>query len=399
MGATAILKGIGRTGADVGTGAGILEQQRRAQLEDQFRKFQLQMEHANWQQRVKEQQTQQDQSSPAGIVAQAEGVAGEPLSPDERKRLAGVAAPGAKAKYLDLKPDSTGKMWGLNAETGRYELVPGGENFQAPKKSGLGTVDPIVAAQIGKPPDSAKFPQGENDPNYKGQMKLWGAEAEKIKTRMASATAEARGKAYGAYRPGAYITPEGELVSAFVGQAIGQGWVPAAPGFQAMSKQAQFSEIQSASGKLRSAIGNLQPGDAFSAPAVIQLGMAMNAPDAGSMHSIASNLMASGLNERQQDYVVWLTQMAERLLSIRNIAGMGQGAEDLRRAIQATLPNIASGTPEFALRRMDAVDNQISQLYRGIPKVSKIMGNQSTPAKTAPTDATDDAIIKALGGK
>lgn len=243
--------------------------------------------------------------------------------------------------------------------------------------TGLGKIDPIIAAQIGPPPDPSKFPQGQSDPGFQAQMKLWGVKAETVKNRMASAGAIARGQAFGLNRVGGYITPDGQLVTATGGQAIQQGMVPAAPGFNAMSKQAQFGEMNTASSKLRTAITALQPGDAFTPAAVAQMNLAMRAEDAGTLSTITNNLMASGLNERQQDYAVWLTQMAERVLSLRNIAGMGQGAEDMRRAIQATLPNVASGNKQLALKKLDAVDQQIGQLYKGIPKVSMNQGRAS----------------------
>jgi hypothetical protein len=312
-------------------------------------------------------------------VAELEKLLGHPLSPEQKEKVGGLQPTSPKAKYLDLKQDASGKWWGLNAETQKMEMVPGQEGFKpAPKISAMGKVDPIITAQIGKPPDPTVYPKGEDDPIYKAKAKLWGVEAETIKTRMASAAAEARGKAYGTYRPGAYITPEGELVSSFAGPAIEKGYVPAPQGFQAMSKQAQFQEMSNASGNLRHAIEALQPGDAFSPDQVAKLNLAARAPDEGVFTAIVSNLASSTTNERQQDYLIWLQQMGERILSLRNVAGMGQGAQDLRAAIQATLPNISSGTKEFALKRLDAVDNQITLLQRGIPKVSGI--NTATPS-------------------
>ena len=380
--ATSILQGLGRAGADIGTGAGIVADENRQNAEAQLRQLQAKMQFAEFQQRLKEFQARQqteEQKQPANMISTIEKSLNRKLTDDEKQRFFGIQPPTPKAKYSSMRYDDKGKLWGLNTETNMEEQVPSKGEFNAPKKastSPLGKVNPIVAAQIGKPPDPAKYPQGEDDPGYKGAMKLWGIEAEKISTRMAQSGAAARGAAYQLNRVGNYITPDGELVTATGGEAIKNGYVGAAPGFQAMSKQAQFGEIKSASGKLRDSITALQADDAFSAPQVIQMLRAMQSPDQGSLSASINNLMASGLNDRQQDYVIWLGQMAERILSIRSIAGMGQGAEDLRRAIQATIPNVASGSKEFALKRLDAVDNQISQLYRGIPSVKSVPNQQ-----------------------
>jgi hypothetical protein len=105
--------------------------------------------------------------------------------------------------------------------------------------------------------------------------------------------------------------------------------------------------------------------------------MASNVDDHNVFTSIVNNLAASATNERQRDYLMWLQQMGERVLSLRNVGGMGQGAQDLREAIQATLPGITSGSKEFALKKLTGVDNQIRILGRGVPHTSINMGQPS----------------------
>lgn len=235
----------------------------------------------------------------------------------------------------------------------------------AASKSTMGKISPIIQAQVGAPPNPKDFPQGENDPQFQLKSKLWGANAEAIQKRLDWN----KGAAYRQNTVGPYITPEGTVKAATGAQALAEGLTPFTAGFSTMSRQAQFSEMTSASSKLRTSITQLRPEDAFNATQTALLHLAMRAPDEGTLSTIVTNLGASGLNERQQEYVTWLTQMNERLLSLRNIAGMGQGAQDLRNAIQATLPNIASGQKSFALKKLDAVDQQIAMLYRGVPRM------------------------------
>src|SRR6267142_3842699 len=82
-------------------------------------------------------------------------------------------------------------------------------------------------------------------------------QAQRILQRM-QRDKEAQRAALGLGRPGGYIDPNtGELSTATGGQAIARGLVPAAPGAQAMSKQAQFGEMHTASQKLKESITNL----------------------------------------------------------------------------------------------------------------------------------------------
>jgi hypothetical protein len=297
------------------------------------------------------------------------------LDPDTKKRAENAAQASFRAD-----PDHPDKAIGayLKIADEAHKKIQGTKT---------GTVDPIIIAQIGKPPDPASFPKGDQDPAYQAKAKQWGVRAETVKERMANSSAEARGKAYGEYRPGAFITPEGETVSDFYGDAISKGYTPFAPGFQAMSRNVQIGEMQSASGKLRSAINALEPEDAFTPEAVLQLKRASATDDPKVFSAMIDNALAASLNDRQQDYLVWLQQMGERVLSLRNVAGMGAGAQDLRAAIQSTLPGLTSGTKQLALKRLDAVDNQVNILGRGIPKTN--INTQS--AVTPPPGAT---IIK-----
>lgn len=369
MALSGLLTGIGGVGNDIAGGQQINAEQRRDKLAEQLRQFQLKMQFQEFQQRMKEFQNKQAQQQPGYSKTHLREQLGREPSDEELQRYLGVQPPQTKAKYSNFRVDDKGQLRGFNVETNKEELIPGSEGTKFGKTpSSLGKIDPIIAAQVGKPPDPSQFPNGESDPAYRAKMKVWGAQAETIKNRMAQAGAVARGQAYGAYRYGGYITPEGELVTATAKDAADKGYVPAAPGFQVMSRQAQFDDIYSASGRLRNALTSLQTGDAFTPMATAQLTLATRSQDKGMLDNAITNAAASGLNERQQDAVIWIGQMMERVMSLRSLAGMGQGAEDLRRAIQSTIPAIVSGNQEFALKRLDAVDNQVEMLYRGIAK-------------------------------
>lgn len=251
-------------------------------------------------------------------------------------------------------------------------------------------VDPIVMAQVGPQPDAASFPQGANDPAYTAAMKVWGANAETVKSRMAEAMSEARGKGYGEWRPGGFLDQEGQLHSGYWGEAIAKGWVPAPQAFQALPREVQMREMMDASSGLRGAINNLQPGDAFTAGTVAQMKAAVATIDSPYVPGIFSRLMnnaaSASLNPRQQDFLIAVGQMGERILSVRNVAGMGVGSVDLREAIQATLPGITDGSKAYALAKLTAVDQLLSRLSTGIPRTG-INVPPMTPTNAPPPPA------------
>ena len=408
---TSILQNVGRTGSDI-------NEAKTANLQEKQRTQQLQLQQKEMQQRFQQnaaptvvhtyrasdgklhnlvrnpmdgkitdqvaEGAAQELTPGQQKIKDAEVALGRPLSDKEKEILTGIIPkPSASQDLQDKWTEATkiGQQQFPSDPQKAMEfarsLMPGGASVnqmvfpQLKKTTGL---DPIITAQIGKPPDPSIYPKGEDDPIYKAKSKQWGVEAENIKNRMV----EARGLGYNMTRIGAYVDDDGNLITTTGGNAMAKGYTPAAPTFQLMSKNAQFQEMENASGKLRGAIEALQPGDAFTPDQVAKLSLASRAPDDGAFHAIISNMASGTTNERQQDYLIWLGQMGERILSLRNIAGMGQGAQDLRAAIQATLPNLSSGSKEFALKRLDAVDNQIKLLHVGIGKL------KNTPGQTPP---------------
>lgn len=238
-----------------------------------------------------------------------------------------------------------------------------------PKASPFGKVDPIIAAQVGAPPDAAKYPGGQDDPAFAAASKEWGLKAETIKNRMASSSGAARGAAFNMTRPGAYVDTEGNLITATAGDAIKNNYTPAAPTFNVMSKHAQFSEMQGGMSSLRSAVQNLDRD--FTPEQRAKLQLAMRTPDDGISKNIFDSVAGSGnLTDKQQDYVIALKQMDERILALRGVAGIGNsGSDSTRQAMIATLPNVKTPTKAYALKQLDAVENQMSRLLQGVAKL------------------------------
>jgi hypothetical protein len=180
--------------------------------------------------------------------------------------------------------------------------------------------------------------------------------------------AAVRGQSYNQNRP-INVIENGQLVVRPAGEAEAKSLTPAAGGVKAMSQQAQIADIRAASQNLRTAL-RANAGTQFTPDQVAKITLAMSEADPKVMANEIKNLAAAGLNPAQQDLVTWLAQMQERVLSIRNIAGMGQGSDLTRLAILNTLPTITSGNNAMALKRLDAIDNMINNLSQGIPKTN-----------------------------
>ena len=240
-------------------------------------------------------------------------------------------------------------------------------------------IDPIIAAELGNPPDPKDYKGGKNDTAYGKALRDYGLKAEEVKNRMTAVTGAARAKAFGEYRPVQAINPAtGNVEFMFAKDAIGGGAAPAGEGAKLMSKQQQFKEIHVATDYLESAIKKLDR--PFDAAQIAKLTLALQTQDEGVARTELQTLAGSQeLTPAQQDFVVWTAQINERAMSLRNIAGMGQGAQDLRGAIRSSMPGVRRGSTQMALKQLGAFRNQVNILEKGIPGVK---GKAETPADT-----------------
>lgn len=167
-----------------------------------------------------------------------------------------------------------------------------------------------------------------------------------------------------------------------------------------MSKQAQFGEVKSGSVQLRNSIIGLDKD--FTPDQRVKLSLAMRAPDESALYTVVNSMLGTEqLTKAQQDFVIAATQMHERVLSLRNIAGIGQGSDSTRAALQATIPNVNMADKAYGLKQLDAVDNQIDQLYRGVPKVKSFKSDSGIPEVQPPRPSNVPAgyTFKANGPK
>lgn len=158
-------------------------------------------------------------------------------------------------------------------------------------------------------------------------------------------------------------------------------------GMQTMSKEAQFQEIHSGIDNLRSAIKNLDK--PFTPEQIGKLTLAMkHSSDPGVFRTELETIIGTQeLTPAQEDLVIWMGHLNERALSLRNIAGMGQGSDSMRAAIQAILPGVKSGSTQMMNKQLAAFENQVTKLEKGVPKMPGDTGGKDLGA--APTGKAD----------
>lgn len=159
-------------------------------------------------------------------------------------------------------------------------------------------------------------------------------------------------------------TPYTKYVTA--ADAIKQGLSSAPQGAKNLSKVKQIEDIEFSSKKLRDAVNGLDR--PFNPEQIAKLQLALQSDDEGVVHTQVSALANDALTSKQQDFVLWVKHINERALSLRNIAGQGQGAQDTRNAIRALLPGAATGNTQLMNKMLTAFDNQVQILKSGIPR-------------------------------
>lgn len=226
---------------------------------------------------------------------------------------------------------------------------------------------PEIAAQVGDPPSSKDFKEGRKDPAYKQALEAYGKKAQAIKESEAAASGASRAKAFNEYRVVQTMDADGNVYFDYAKNAIGQS--PAGEGIKLKPREAQISDIQVASKKARESINALDK--PFSADQIAKLHYAMETEDPSLANTELATLASQNLTDAQQDFVIWVRQLNERAMSLRNVAGMGTGAQDLRTAIRAMIPGIRSGNKQMMNKQLDAFDNQVAILKGGIAHPGK----------------------------
>jgi hypothetical protein len=89
----------------------------------------------------------------------------------------------------------------------------------------------------------------------------------------------------------------------------------------------------------------------------------------GALQNLIGGQFGKSLNEAQQDFLADTLVLTEQMMAMRQVLGAGQGSEDLRRAIKATIPGAGTFNKQFALKQLDKTEKTLNRLSRGVLNV------------------------------
>jgi hypothetical protein len=142
---------------------------------------------------------------------------------------------------------------------------------------------------------------------------------------------------------------------------------PATQQEKANKAAAQVQDIQFGIGAVRKALDPLP--DKFSDRFRVALQRLNEHKDPeGFMSAWAKTNWSDMMTPKEYEYFQQLTNLQERVMSMRVLLGMGQGAKDQRTAILSTLPNYMNPDKASAAAALNNVESTLKQLSRGATK-------------------------------
>jgi hypothetical protein len=315
----------------------------------------------------------------------------------------------AKDKY-DIRPDANGNIVAIdksdptkvirvtdqsgNAVTGAPKVG------QQPKVASIGGV-PYGIARNGKILSPGDPEWTAQDAKIFEAAKGATAASDAAKDRRVRLAAETRAQSFAKTREYGVIDSEtGGLVMLSpetINQSPGR-YAPASQGVQAMNRQAIFGEIDYTAGQVNQAITEL-PEDGFDAKARAQVSAVLRDTDPRSAwSSFLNSSVAETLSDPQIKYVTGLVSLAESSMSLRSLAGMGQGSDQLRSAIVRMLPGPTTPSRKYAQRQMELFTGEVNALRKSIPKLGKGQTQETPETKAGPKVGTVEGGYRFKGG-
>jgi hypothetical protein len=279
---------------------------------------------------------------------------------------------GQKVALMYDEKDPDGKLRYMNGQPVPDDLA-GKFVPDAARVSQQGYKFDKVTGQVLDPSSGKRYNEGDpaNPPDVKAMfdsMRATQADARKFQTQLAGL----RAASYNASRPISSLDTANGNAPAMVPfsdyQKYPGRYLPASEADKAIPRENLMQDIAGTSQLTRQAIMNLQEDFPEDMKAKVAAAMYAERPDQYIAQLFASGALAS-LTPDQRQFMISAQQLAENAMAMRSILGAGQGAEDVRNAIRATLPSLLSPDRAYALAQLDAFDKTIARLHRGVPRV------------------------------
>jgi hypothetical protein len=148
-------------------------------------------------------------------------------------------------------------------------------------------------------------------------------------------------------------------------------FMPASQGMNAMQKESMFGDLNYTIGLVRDSAKDLKHGIPDKYRAGMILALSSNSPEAA-IHTFVSGEVAKQLPDDVVNYMTALAVLQENAMVLRNLGGMGQGSDDLRKAIARAVPGF--GTPDLRIlnRQLDLYQGVLDRLHKGVPGTTQV---------------------------
>lgn len=161
-----------------------------------------------------------------------------------------------------------------------------------------------------------------------------------------------------------------EMRSAADINSLKGNFAPAGQGAAAMSKEAIFGDLHYNIDSARKALSALPSLDTGTRAA---LSYALRGTDPrSSIQTFLTGSLGTNMNPQQQEAVQSLALLAENAMTLRSVAGMGQGSDELRAAILNTIPSGKSPTKDYALGQLNRFEQVVKRLESGVPGMGEV---------------------------
>ena len=144
-------------------------------------------------------------------------------------------------------------------------------------------------------------------------------------------------------------------------------YMPAGTAVPALTKTALIEDIRGNINDVRHALSAMPDFDAMDKA---KIAVALHSRDPrGSINALITGGALGSLSAQGQQYLINTTNLIENAMAMRSVLGAGQGSDDVRSAIIATIPGPATPNKEYAGKQLDQFEKVLGRLERGIPNV------------------------------
>lgn len=208
------------------------------------------------------------------------------------------------------------------------------------------------------------------------------------KTQTALKTTEARGKGFAEYRPVPVVDTKKNTAIDAMSQAdvveanrkeSGRYKIITPSAFEhAMKQTALISDIRMNIQATRESVSGLKTDFNQEQRFKIFEAMRTNNPQTA-LSNLIGGEFGKNLTQDQQQYLVDVQALTENAMAMRAVLGAGQGSEDLRNAIKATIPSPTTFSKDYANKQLVKFDQILNRLESGVLKV-KLRTDTGTPS-------------------